>query len=79
MEPFLIVLVIGIILKTVLDLSSLVRQSYIFDILYGILFVVMGGIMLMKDPHDIFGYISLVAAIGWGGYGIRQYVKRPKF
>ncbi len=79
MEPFLIVLVIGIILKTVLDLSSLVRQSYIFDILYGILFVVMGGIMLMKDSHDIFGYISLVAAIGWGGYGIRQYVKRPKF
>jgi hypothetical protein len=77
-EPFLIVLILGIFLKTLLDFFSLVRQSYIFDILYGMLFIVIGIIMLMKDAHDIFGYVSIVAAVGWGGYGLRQYVKHQR-
>ena len=79
MELFALALIGGIVIRTILDLSSLDRSSYIFDALYVILFAVMGIIMLLQNSTDIFGYASIVVSIGWGGFGFYKYKNRIKW
>ena len=78
MKLFVLALIGGIVIRTVLDLSSLDRSSRIFDALYVVLFAVMGIVMLVQNLTDIFGYASIVVAIGWGGFGFYKYKNQRK-
>jgi hypothetical protein len=78
MNLFVLTLIGGIVIRTILDLSSLDRSSHIFDALYVGLFAVMGAVMLVQNSTDIFGYVSFVVAIGWGGFGFYKYKKSKR-
>ena len=73
MKIFVLTLVAAIVLRVFLDLSSLGRSSYLFNVLYVILFTAMGAVMFFQDSTDIFAYLSIVVAVIWGWFGYYKY------
>lgn len=78
MDTILILLVVGVILRTVLDLLSLNKSSYIFDSLYSLFFCIAAVVLLSKNTGDWFGYLSLVLAGVWGLIGFNRYKNKTK-
>ena len=66
---FVVALLVSILLRAVLDLTTLKRHSHLVYVAYVALFTTMGIIMLYKDHADIFGYASLIVAVIWAAYG----------
>lgn len=60
----------GIVLRTILDLTTLNRSSRLIDILYVTLYGVVGGVILLNDHSDIFGYACVIIAAGWGLHAV---------
>ena len=77
MEPIVILLVIGIVVRNLLDLSSMTRTSYVFDACYAVLLLVVGLAEIVTGSHAVFGYASVVLAIVWSLAGFYRYKKRP--
>lgn len=75
MDTFVIVLIVGIVLRSLLDLTTLRGSNIVVDILYATLFATLGGIGLYKDYTDIFGYVSITIAAGWLVRGYFRYRK----
>jgi hypothetical protein len=63
MRIFELVLIIGILLRTVLDLTSLRRAIPSANKLYAVIYGISGGVIIMVDHDDVFGYMILVAAL----------------
>jgi hypothetical protein len=70
MDILIYILVGGIILRTILDLTTLNRSSRLIDFLYTILYGVLGGVILYMDHTSIFGYIALMVAAAWAAHGV---------
>lgn len=75
MDTFVVVLVVGIVLRSLLDLTTLRGSNIVVDILYSTLFATLGGISLYKDHADKFGYVSIAVAAGWLVRGYFRYKK----
>lgn len=76
MELVTIILLIGVVLRVLLDLTSLNRSSYIFDALYVVLFGVVAIVLLSADLRDVFGYACIAIAVVWGLFGFYKYKRR---
>ncbi len=76
MEPVVILLLVGIAIRIVLDLSSMTRPGYAFDACYTVLFFIVGLVEIAVDHQDIFGYASIALAAMWGAVGLYRYKKQ---
>ncbi|MBZ0091595.1 MAG: hypothetical protein K8F27_05165 [Sulfuricellaceae bacterium] len=76
MDMYSIILVVGFVLKILLDLFTMHRSSSISDILYGLLGMVIGGAALMQNSQDNFGYIGIIGGICFFGYGVYKSKSR---
>ncbi|MDR1995001.1 hypothetical protein [Azonexus sp.] len=64
MELLTALLVVGIALRVILDLSTLKFRRPLFDWLYTGLFLIVGILMLFRDQADLFGCLSI--GMAWG-------------
>ena len=70
MDILVYVLVGGIVLRTMLDLTTLNRSNRLIDGLYTILYGALGGVILFMDHTSIFGYLAILVAAAWALHGI---------
>lgn len=68
MDLFIAAVVGAIVLRIVLDLTTLARSSPLFHGLYAVLFVSVGAVILVRDRTDFSGYASILVGIGWAVY-----------
>jgi hypothetical protein len=76
MEPTVVFLVIAIIVRILLDLSSIARPSYVFDACYAVLFLAVGLAEFVMGGYALFGYASIVLAIVSSLLGFYRYRRR---
>jgi len=79
-------LIFAFALRVLLDLFALTRSNWIFDVAYGIFFTIVGSVLLLgngnqqdiffQNRQEIFGYISFILALVWGGRGLYRYKTR---
>lgn len=70
------ILIAGLIARTLLDLATLARSSLATDALYVILYGGLAGAILFDNAHSIFGYATLIAALGWAVHGVLRLRKK---
>ena len=70
MEYTTLLLLAAVVSRVILDLFSMFHNNYIVDILYGIMFMLIGITLLLVSLQDIFGYICIAFSLWWGGRGI---------
>ena len=70
MDILIYILVGGIVLRTILDLTTLNRSSRLIDGLYMILYGTLGGVILFMDHTNVFGYLAIIVAVAWALHGI---------
>jgi steroid 5-alpha reductase family enzyme len=78
MEPIIVLLVIAIIVRILLDLSSMTRPSYVFDACYAVLFLAVGLAEFVTGGQALVGYVSIVLGIVWSLLGFYRYKKRTR-
>lgn len=78
MNLFVIVLGVGLAIRTILDLSTLNKSSVFIDVLYFVLYCALGLVVLIRDHTDIFGYLMIAIGFAWGVYGLVKYVRASK-
>ena len=81
MDPIIVFLVIALIVRILLDLSSGIRPSYVFDACYAVLFLAIGLAEFMMGGYALFGYTSIVLAIVFsllGFYRYKQQLRRER-
>jgi len=78
MEPTVVFLVIAIIVRILLDLSSIIRPSYVFDACYAVLFLAVGLAEFVMAGQTLVGYVSIALGIVWSLFGFYRYKKRQK-
>ena len=76
MDILVYILVGGIVLRTILDLTTLNRSTRLIDGLYTILYGALGGVILFMDHTSIFGYLAIGVAAAWALHGIIKSKKR---
>jgi hypothetical protein len=64
-DTFAVVLVIAIASRIVLDVVSLAKPSPRFDIVYAILFAVIGVVGVIDNPRSYFGYLCFAVSAIW--------------
>lgn len=74
-----ILFIAAILLRVGLDIFSMIRASYISNLVYGLLFLIIGCVILVVDVHDMFGYISIASFVGWFWYGLCQKKNQDKY
>ena len=76
MDTIAKILLVGLVIRIVLDLSSMSRPWYVFDAIYMALFLILGLVQIATDPQSVFGYFYIVVAIVFGSLGIYRYKKQ---
>ena len=72
------ILVGGLVLRTLLDLSTLNRSIPLISALYTILYGGLGCVILIDDHTNVFGYLTLIVALGEALRGIEQYKAKKR-
>lgn len=76
MEPIVVLLVIAIIVRIVLDLSSMIRPSCVFDACYAVLFLAVGVAEFAMGGEALAGYVSIVLGVVCSFLGFYRYKKK---
>lgn len=58
-----LVLGIALVIRLVLDIGGLFKSNEKLDILYALLFCILGLVILFENPKDIFGVFSIIISI----------------
>jgi hypothetical protein len=69
----LYILIGGLVVRTLLDLSTLTRSSPLISALYTILYGGLGSVILIDDHTNVFGYLTVIIGLGWALHGIYLY------
>lgn len=78
MNVVISILVVGLVLRTVLDLATLNRSSLLTDVLYTVIYGACGVAMIAGDPRSVFGYLATVVAFMWAILGFLRYRRNLK-
>lgn len=70
-----IILVAGLVLRTLLDLATLNGSSLVIDVLYTLIYGVAGVSMVVDNPKSVFGYLAMMVATIWMMHSFLRYGK----
>lgn len=76
MDLIIVFLVIALIVRIMLDLSSMIRPSYVFDACYAVPFLVVGLAEFVMGDQAVFGCVSIVLGIASSLFGFHRYKKQ---
>lgn len=76
MNIVIFILVVGLALRTVLDLATLNNSNLITDVLYTVLYGSLGVVMLVGGQNSVFGYGAILIAMGWSIHGFFRFKKQ---
>ena len=72
------IIIVALGIRVLLDLTGMVRSDWRLDAAYCALFAVVAITLLVENPHDFFGYASIVLCFYWGAKALIVFKRQSK-